>query len=89
MERLRDLQERGPPQGYFLEPIKSILVVALQNVARVEELFLSMGIKIVTGSSYLGGFIGDRLDKDSWLAAKVQGWTELVKTLSGVANKHP
>ena len=58
-------------------------------MASLEEFFRGMVMKIVTGSHYLGGFIGERSDKDRWLAEKVQGWTELVKTLSGVACKHP
>ena len=48
-----------------------------------------MGMKIVTGIRYLGGFVGDRSAEDSWLEEKVQGWTELVKTLEEVARKHP
>ena len=47
-----------------------------------------MGIKVSTGIQYLGGFIGNREAKDSWLAEKVQGWKDLVKTLSGFARKH-
>ena len=56
---------------------------------RAEEFFHGMGMKIVTGVWYLGGFIGYREAEDSWLAEKVQGWTESVKTLLGVARKHP
>ena len=48
-----------------------------------------MGITVVTGSHYLGGFIGDMGTKNTWLADKVQGWAESVKTLSGVACNHP
>ena len=48
-----------------------------------------MGINIVTRIQYLGDFVGKRAAEDSWLAAKVQGWTELVKTLPWVAHKHP
>ena len=33
LAHLRDLQARGPPRGYFLEPTNSILVVALSNLA--------------------------------------------------------
>ena len=50
----QDLQAGGSPRGYFSEPTKSILVVALQNMARVKEFFWGMGIKVVTGSCYLG-----------------------------------
>ena len=48
-----------------------------------------MGIKVVTGSCYLGGFAGDREADYRWLAEKVQGWTESAKKMSGVARKHP
>ena len=37
----------------------------------------------------LGVFVVNRAAEDIWLAKKVQGWTELVKTLSGVSRKHP
>ena len=57
-------------------------------MARAEELFCGMGIKIVTGSRYPGGFVSNRETKDIRLEEKVQGMTELVKTLSGVARKH-
>ena len=58
-----------------------------RNVARVKEFFRGMGIRIVFWSLFLGGFIGNRAAEDSWLAAKVQGWTESLKSLLGVAHK--
>ena len=57
LEHLRDLQARGPARGYYPEPTKSSLVVALGNVARAEDFFQGMGIRAVTGKGYLGGFI--------------------------------
>ena len=47
-----------------------------------------MGLKVVTGSRYLGGFVGDQKSETTWLAWKVQGWAESVQTISGVARKH-
>ena len=38
LEHFRDLQARGTSRGYYMEPTKSILVVALGNVARAEEI---------------------------------------------------
>ena len=58
MDHSRDLQLRGPPQGHYLDPTKSILVVAKRNVPRAKEYFRGMGIQLVTGSRYLGGFVG-------------------------------
>ena len=57
LAHLRDIQARVPPSGYLPDPTKSILVVAPRNVARAEEFFRGMGLQIVTGSWYLGGFI--------------------------------
>ena len=73
LEHLQDLQTRGPTRGYYPEPTKSILVVAPANVARAEELFWGMGMKIVTGSRYLGGFLGERRTERQWVRTKVEG----------------
>ena len=56
-EHMRDLMVRGPPQGYFPDPTKSFLVVSPQNVPMVEAYF--RGVRVVTRSLYLGGFISD------------------------------
>ena len=47
-----------------------------------------MGLKMVTGIRYLGGFIeGSEVEK-SWLARKVAGWAESVETIAGVSRNH-
>ena len=66
------MQVRGPPRGYFPEPTNSILVVAPMNVSR-EEFFHGMGLQVVTGSRYLGGFIGYEEAEKRWLSGKVEG----------------
>ena len=43
-------------------------------MARLEGFFRGMGMTVVTGSRYLGGFIINREAKDTWLAKKVHGW---------------
>ena len=48
-----------------------------------------MVMTLVTGSRYLGGFIGDTEAESPWLERKVQGWEELERMLSGVSFKHP
>ena len=83
---LWDLQARSPPRGYFLEPTKSIFVVAPRNVARAEDFFHGTGIKVVTGNIFLGGFIGESEAEKRWLAGKVTVWAESVETLEGVTH---
>ena len=48
-----------------------------------------MGLQVVTGSWYLGVFIGDGASEKRWLAGKVEGWAESVGTLVGVDHKQP
>ena len=48
-----------------------------------------MGMKVVKGSCYIGGFISDREAETTWLDKKVQWWTELARTLLGVACNNP
>ena len=69
----QDLQARGPDRGYYPELTKSILVGAPGNVARDEEHFRGLGIRVVTGHRYLGCFIGDADAEREWLRERVQG----------------
>ena len=85
----QDLQARGPARGYYLEPTKSILVVAPGNVSRAKEHFRGLGIRVVTGHWYLGSFLGDVSSEREWLGRKIKGWKESVAILAGVALKHP
>ena len=89
MAHFRDLQLKGPARGYFPGPTKSILVVSEQNVPRAKEYFCGMGVHVVTGSRYLGGFVGEWETEGQWVQDKVEGWAESVRTLSGVDRKHP
>ena len=50
-------------------------------------LYIGMGIKVVTGRRYLGGFVGEREAEVIWIKENVEGWTECVQTLAGVARK--
>ena len=59
-----------------------------RNVAREDNFFHDMGMKIVTGSCYIVGFVGDRVADDICIAEKVQVWKESVKTLLGFIRKH-
>ena len=86
---LDDLMVRGPPQGLFLEPTKSILVVSSWNFPRAEAFFRSYGLQIVTGSLYLGGFWGTKEAQEHYLGEKVEGWQYSVATLAVVACRHP
>ena len=89
MAHLRDLQARGPPRGYLPELTKSILVIALRNLARAEEFVQVMGLNVVTWSRYIGGVLRESKAEKIWMARKVAGWAESVVTPAGVSRKYP
>ena len=66
LARLQDLQGRGPQWGYFTEPTNIILVLAPRNVAKTEAFFRGMGLKLVTRSLYIGGFMVDQGAEETW-----------------------
>ena len=89
LEYFWDLQVRGLARGYYPDPTKSILVVASGKVARAEEHFQGLGIRVMTGHRYLEGYIWDGEAERRWLKANIKGWTESVTILVWVAQKHP
>ena len=72
-EHLWDLQVRGPSWGYYLEPTKIILVVAPGNVSRVDEFCRGLGIRVVTGHCYLGGYIESKEAEGEMVGRKERG----------------
>jgi hypothetical protein len=53
------LQEIGPSYGCYSEPNKSILIVQPSNKDTAQKEFHDLlGFKVMTGSHYLGAFIG-------------------------------
>ena len=65
LPRLREwfdkLLKWGPDFGYYPEPQKTILVVDPNNELRAKELFDELGITVVPGQRFLGGFIGAKV----------------------------
>ena len=51
------LCELGPDYGYHPEPKKTVLVVRATEEAEAKTLFGELGVKIVRGHRFLGGFI--------------------------------
>ena len=86
---MRGMQVRGPPWGYFPDLTKSILVVSLRNVQRVEAHFRGMGVCMVTLSRYISGFIGDPDSDKDWLDERLTGKKDLLEILEGVVCRHP
>ena len=79
----------GPAFCYYPEPSKSFVVIGKHCRAKAEDLCPDLGVQVVTGNRYLGGFIGDLHDRDVFVHNKVNKWVNYVHTFSDIALIQP
>ena len=93
LPRLREwfdkLCEMGPDFGYYPEPEKTVLVVDSKDEAVTDRLFVKLGVTVVTGHRFLGGFIGEQEGNDEHVKQKVQKWVQYVENLTKGAESQP
>ena len=88
-EWLTMLMERGPDFGYFPEPSKSYLIVNESNRDLANLLFGDFGLKIATSGRLLGGIVGDKEGRESFVEQKVKNWMTSMQQLVSEATTKP
>ena len=83
------LCEIGPDFGYYPEPKKTVLIVRATEKDAAKALFGELGIKIVSGHHFLGGFIGEKDEVHGFVLEKVTTWTSGVNKLAEAAEFYP
>jgi hypothetical protein len=83
------LSEMGPDFGYYPEPRKTFLVVDPKDEVEANMLFGELGVAVVTGHRFLGGFIGDQESCNEYVDHKVQMWIRCVEKLTKAAESQP
>ena len=86
-----DLELEGPDIGYYPQPAKSILVVPEKCLARAKAWVAGQkaSFTVVTGHRYLGGWIGNPVSRDTFIANKAENWVQPVERLTLFAERHP
>ena len=88
-EWFEKLSVKGPRFGYYPEPSKSVLVVDSKFEGKAMELFSGVGVKVVSGSRFLGGFIGNERDGAGFVTRKVEQWVSHIHQLADAAKSQP
>ena len=83
------LLSSGPAFGYLPQPVKTVLVVSPSYLNQAASLSSDLGIKVVSGSRFLGGFVGECSMASDFVAQKVKMWVDCVQRLSDVAKVQP
>ena len=93
IHRLREwfdkLLELGPDFGYHPEPKKTFLVTDAEDKEKAIEWFSELGVKVVTGQRFLGGYVGDRENMEEYVQQQVQKWVHHVEKLTNAAESQP
>ena len=79
----------GPSFGYYPEPIKSFVVVNKQWESDAAAVFGDLGVQVVTGDRFIGGFIGSCGERDEYVMYKVNRWVRYIDVLSEAASSQP
>ena len=76
------------PGGYFPEYTNIIFFVTLKKIPREEAYLRGMGLSVVNGSCYPGGFICDQSADMAWIEETYQGWTASMEVMTEVERRH-
>jgi hypothetical protein len=87
--RFCNLQEIGSDYGYFPESTKNFIIVPEHNLERAKIALDGLGFTITTGSRYLGGFIGEEAEFETWIEGEARSWGEAIGELALAAKHFP
>jgi len=68
----------GPAFGYYPEPTKSFIVVNECWRNDTDALFGDLGVQVVTGHRFLGGFIGSQWEREEYVESKCAGGWDML-----------
>ena len=66
-----------------------MLIVDKEFYSEAHEKFDHLGVKVVRGHRFLGGFIGDLEEITLFVQGKVKEWTNFITILSEAAQSYP
>ena len=86
------LMKRGNDQGYFPEPAKSLFISdnrGQEDAAKKEFTKERLCLNFVSGSQYLGTYLGTKEKLEAWVKPQVEAWAHGVRVLAKIARRHP
>ena len=78
------LMRRGRDRGYFPEPAKSLFILdtpVQEAAARREFTSERLALNFVSGSWYLGAYLGLQAELEAWVKPQLEAWAHGVKVL--------
>ena len=76
---LKLLVKRGADRGYFPNPVKSLFILDTQGQEDTEKIEFSVEVltlNFVSGSRYLGAYLGPLKELEAWVKPQVEAWDQ-------------
>ena len=84
--------KRGPERGYLPEPAKSLFILdtpGKEEAPKREFPIEGLTPNFVSGSRYLGAYLGLRYQFEAWVKPQVEAWAHRVRVLGKISQQHP
>ena len=88
---LKLLMKRGPDRGYVPEPAKSLFISDPGQEAAANTQFMEEGLTLsfVSGSRYLGAYLGPQAELEVWMKPQVEALAHGVRVLAKISRRQP
>ena len=86
------MTRRGPDRGYFPEPAKSLFISdkpGQDETAKKDFSKEGLCLNLVSGSRYLGAYLGPQKELEAWVKPQVQAWSHGLRVLGKISQRHP
>ena len=85
------LMKKGTDRGYFPEPDKSLFILdtpGQEAAAKREFAVEGLTLNFVSGSRYLGAYLGPQVELETWVKPQVEAWAHGVRVLAKISRRH-
>ena len=89
---LKLLMKRWTDRGYFPEPDKFLFISdtpGQEEAVRREFVKEGLVLRLVSGSRYLGAYLGPQNQLEVWIKSQVEAWDQGVRVLGKISRRHP
>ena len=86
------MMKRRPDRGYFPEPDKYLFIsdnLGQEEAAKREFAKEGLCLNFVSGSRYLGAYLGPQAELEAWVKPQGEAWVHGVRVLAKIARQHP
>ena len=84
--------KRGTDQGYFPKLAKLLFISntpGQEAAAKREFTKEGLALNFISGSRYLGAYLGPQAELNAWVKPQVEAWAQGVRVLDQISRRHP